>query len=329
MFFLFQLSNCWWGHAHSLIASIAMKDFSSKERKILEKFLEYGQHKRATIEEVAVWQDDLKGAYDLGIMSSWHFTPRPLIKDGYTATLQPVTYNITSYMNSAWNSLTNPATTDPWIIAFHLRSLIHFVADVHTPHHNVGYYSQETPDGDKGGNLYQIICNYGSACMNIHFLWDSACLALPLGNPLIPKYLDEFSENVTKIMKNHQKAKMGDLETIDFMKWSNESYDTVKQYGYSPAIERYGEVTDQYLKTCQSVALNRVSLAGYRLSTVLRQIYNEKKISQFVTISQTREICIWCLDAILILISIVLLVFLLLTRSGKKFSIENKSATLL
>ena len=167
-FFFFTFSFCWWGHAHSLITGIALDQLSSKDRKILENTANYGQLPNVRLEDSANWQDDLKGTYNLGIMSYWHFLQKPLIDESFTVTINNPTYNITAYLPSAWKTLLNPPTTDKGIIAFHLRSLVHFVGDIHTPHHNVAHYTSETPEGDSGGNLYILNCKYGSACNNIH-----------------------------------------------------------------------------------------------------------------------------------------------------------------
>lgn len=40
--------------------------------------------------------------------------------------------------------------------SFNLRLLIHYVGDLHQPLHNIARYTQESPNGDFGGNNFKI-----------------------------------------------------------------------------------------------------------------------------------------------------------------------------
>lgn len=55
--------------------------------------------------------------------------------------------------------------------SFNLRLLIHYVGDIHQPMHAVNRYTPEFPDGDAGGNLFNV--TYSQTIHELHGLWDS------------------------------------------------------------------------------------------------------------------------------------------------------------
>lgn len=297
-----------------MIGRIAENMLSSSERKKFEGILRYGQLPIQTITESTTWQDDLKDSYKLDVMGLWHFSDGPIVK-GDNVEIPPPTYNITTYLEDAWRTLTNPTTTDPWVWAFHLRSILHFVADVHTPHHNVALFTNDNfRRGDAGGNGYKLNCVYGSACNNIHFLWDSAGLLYNIYNPLIPKFRDEFSSNATNFVKEFPESrftgKSFDLKTYEPYKWHNESYDVAVKVGYDTPM--YGWPSEDYFEKVRTQCKDRIALAGYRLGSVLKQLVDS---IPYDVPSSTREIIVWIVDAVLIVLSIL---FVILTKHKKK-----------
>lgn len=53
-----------------------------------------------------------------------------------------------------------------------LKLLIHYVADISQPLHNVNRITADLPDGDKGGNLFNLTYHLGVS--ELHALWDTA-----------------------------------------------------------------------------------------------------------------------------------------------------------
>ena len=302
-FFLTKESLSWWGHAHSIIAGIAIDKLTSKEKEKLKNSMNFGGFPQQTIEQAATWQDELKYTYGLDGMSMWHFIQQPLFDKNFEGTANPPTYNVTTYLQSGWKTILNETTTDPTIIAFHLRSLIHFVGDAHTPHHNVAHYTYDTPTGDSGGNLYPLNCKYGGACQNIHALWDSACFAFPVSDPSLPVYISEFSSNVTKYIKKHKESSYGskDLKTVDIMGWRDESFSIVSEYGYTTPQNE--EPSQEYITKCRELSIDRVMLAGYRLGNMLRTIIDTRGLPGEADSASVREIVIWCINAALFVLS--------------------------
>lgn len=70
-----------------------------------------------------------------------------------------------------------------------LRNLIHFVGDIHQPLHAAEGYSKLTPDGDQGGNLFNITYKNHPQANNLHFAWDHMFYQwdVELTSPLTPE----------------------------------------------------------------------------------------------------------------------------------------------
>lgn len=316
LFFAFLITNTysWWGHAHMIIAQIASTFLTKDEVRKIEKIINYGTLPTSTIVSCASWQDDVK-SYGFSGMGNWHFIDTPLllnVSDISKITLQPTTYNVTDYLVDAKSCLDDKTTKDKWVFGFHIRSIIHFVGDVHTPHHSCQMYSDTLPKGDLGGNRYYLDCEYGSACNNIHFLWDSAGLFFPLLNPITPFYLNQFNQNASKLMDefpiSYFTSKNYNIEKYSPFEWANESFTFASEYGYSTPINR--RPSDEYFSSVQQHSKERIALAGYRLGHLLKNlIQNVDFDTNLGPKVSSREIVVWVINALLFL-GIVILAYL-------------------
>lgn len=311
--FLLPLTSCWWGHAHIMIARIARSYLSSGEAALIENALNYGSMPHTTFDRSATWQDDLKDNAGTRAMSNWHFMDTPIIRTtSPELKIQEITYNVSNYIEEGWRALTDRTTTSPWSFAFHLRSIIHFVGDIHTPHHNCMLYDDELLTGDAGGNYYYLNCEYGSACNNIHFLWDSVGLDFSFFDPTLPNLIDDFEKNFTRITKMYPEEyfikKNYDLDTVDPIKWNDESFQIGKDVGYStPKNQR---PSDEYFDIVRKYGTQRVVLAGYRLGRMLKKLVKEYDIPNQTTNGfKAAEIIFWILDVVAI-VCIVIFAFL-------------------
>ena len=304
LFIIHSLS--WWGHAHMMIGRIAEEVMSSKQNNKINSILRLNQMPPQTIAECSTWHDDLKDTYGLYLMGNWHFADGVLIfEEDPSIEIPAPTYNITSYLESAWKTLNDPTTTSLWAWNFHLRGLVHFLGDVHTPHHNCALFSKDFPTGDAGGNGYKLNCPYGSACSNIHFLWDSVGLYAPVLNPLVPRYKEEFQENVTKLMDELPQDSFNnlDMNAYDPIEWNLESFNDAKNYGYATPMNDWPN--ESYFQTVREVGKTRVAVAGYRLGKILGDL---SEIAPDVTDNYAREIAMWVINGVLLVVSIVFII---------------------
>ena len=317
-FFFFYHSFCWWGHAHRMIGRIAESYLSSKELSKFNKIVQTYQLPIQTLTEVATWQDDLKDSCGLRTFYQWHFSDEIIIDGSCTnCEFALPTYNITSYLESAYKTLSNPTTTSQWAWGFHIRSIVHFFGDIHMPLHNTARYSTDFPEGDRGGNLYTLNCNYGSSCSNVHALWDSVANLYNIYDPLIPKYKEAFQENVTLLMDEFPEDVFDyDLEAFEPLTWHTESYQLAEQYCYNTPINDWP--SSSYFSTSQQVAKKRVAAAGRRLGLYLKSIADNVPIESD---NYIREIVMWVINAILLILSIVFII--LSSRKPKDYGMVD------
>ena len=318
MLFLFLVTQpafAWWGHSHDVIAAIAKTFLSSSEIRKIEKIINYGTLESQTIVSCATWQDDLKDKGKFYAMGNWHFIDTPILfnKSG-PVQIQADTYNVTSYLNDGYTTLLDSSTKDLWAFAFHLRSFIHFVGDIHTPHHTCQMYNDDLKTGDLGGNKYYLNCQYGSACNNIHFFWDSAGLFYPVFDPLISYYKDKFEDNVSAIMDKLPQSYFEDngynLKDFQPSKWAAESNEIANTIGYATPINK--RPSDEYFELVQKTAQERIALAGYRLGNLLKKLINDIDVDindaddvEVSDDSRVREIVVWVFDAIFLVGTLV------------------------
>lgn len=288
-----------------MIGRIAESYLSSSELSSVNNLIQSFQLPKQTLTESATWQDMLKDDYGLRLFYQWHFSDEIIKGDSCeNCVFRNPTYNITSYLASAYKTLNDKTTTSPWIWAFHIRSVAHFVGDVHMPLHNTERFANDYPEGDKGGNDYKLNCNYGSACNNIHFLWDSAGNMYNLEKPLTPNHADTFSKNCSNLMKTHPESSIGyDTKSFAPYMWHNESFQIAQGIYTTPANEWPSEA---YLNNVHDKSKLRIALAGYRLGNFIKSVVGNMPVVDKA--NYVREIVVWVVNSVMFIVSIVMLI---------------------
>ena len=302
-----------------MISRIAEDMLTSKQRSLLNQYVNYGTLPEAETTYASAWQDDLTS---LGVksMSNWHFCNNPFDDEGFSGRHNLNTYNVSSVLNDLNNTLMDPTTTDPWTLGFVFRSIIHFVGDIHTPHHNTARYAKDFPNGDRGGTLYYISCPYGSRCNTMHFLWDAAGGDYAITNPLLDINIKAFKSNVSLLKSTMSlkevESKNFELESFNPSLWSQESFKVGCEHGYSIPIFSFPD--ESYLETVQSYSHLRIATAGYRLGHYLNLALTRENLPTFPS-NIAREIIVWILDGILLIGSILLLIYEIFHSNFIKF----------
>ncbi|EAY11655.1 hypothetical protein TVAG_158820 [Trichomonas vaginalis G3] len=316
MFFLFQgLTQSWWGHSHTIIAHISQNQLTHKQISNINRILSSSGFETTDIEKISSWPDDLI-EYNLKSMAEWHYADKPYVPyEDFNFIKPPPTYNVTTYINDAWETLHDPTTTDLWAWAFHIRNLIHYVGDIHTPHHNIARFTVYHQNGDMGGNLYRLNCTWGDACKNIHFLWDSCALAFPIADITNPIYASDLAKNSSLIEEEFPMSSFENMTSVDPRAWSLESYAIASTLGY--ALPSYSEPSQDYLYNARQAGKRRIAMAGYRLGYMLKELSESGLIpepSRYKT--GKREIAVWSCNGLL-LIGIIVYVVAILTYTPK------------
>ena len=98
----------------------------------------------------------------------------PIFKDGFEKNVTGEPYNAVWALHELEDTLKQDHDTNnaKLMKSQALRLYIHIVGDIHQPLHAATYYSEDFPNGDAGGNFFDI--KYKDYTQ-LHFLWDAGC----------------------------------------------------------------------------------------------------------------------------------------------------------
>ena len=153
--------------------------------------------------------------------------------------------------------------------------LIHLVGDIHQPLHTVSLFSEQFPEGDRGGNSFWI---KPKGTVKLHSYWDGL-----MGRSIsIQNLLNE----VTLIKTNHKKDNLtNDLNPVS---WSQESFKLAREMVYlngelkgSSDKENALPVPENYGKESKKVSEQQVAFSGNRLAGLLSHSYRSKSLTLF------------------------------------------------
>lgn len=204
---------------------------------------------------------DLNDGYSAGKAHKyWHFVDTPFSLDGTALPAVPVpnaVQKITAFRAAL-------ATGEPDLLkSYDLVWLMHLVGDVHQPLHCTTRVTAAMPNGDQGGNLVVV---KGSS-KELHAFWDDA---LGLGDT--QKFM--AAVKVGKALPPPDSSLAGDANEND---WAAESFSLAKTSVYvKPVGAGLGpyKLTRSYKTATANIAKARVSLAGARLTVLLKAALN-------------------------------------------------------
>jgi hypothetical protein len=163
--------------------------------------------------------------------------------------------------------------------------VMHLVGDIHQPLHcaclvSAGRFDR-LPAGDMGGNAIPVSdsagITAGAKIPNLHYFWDN----IP-GESRSPRVLEKEAKRMEAAMpRPHFAALLGRTDIVD---WMNESHALAISDAYSQATMAPLEAAEahphvplapialnaEYIADARKIAMNQITLAGYRLADVLR-----------------------------------------------------------
>lgn len=251
----------WSAPAHQVIAQIAYDNLNSETRDQVDQWLAPESFIMAS-----VWADRIKGQ-DIHAFDDWHFINQPFSPDGSSPDHAINKQNVVWAIKQSQRVLQSRRAPFQQKAMF-LRFLIHFVGDVHQPLHCVSRVTKAHPEGDFGGNLYNI--RYPHA-KSLHQLWDKS-----LG--LFDAFYQTRGAKKKRLIKEWARelqhayppdklqTKVRDLHPEH---WAQESFSLAKTFVYN--TPEYGAPSAAYLKKGREIAGQQIALAGYRLAGVLNE----------------------------------------------------------
>jgi len=270
-------ASAWWCTGHMLVANVAMQSMtktSITRANELIAVLDDWYPRTPDFRQAACWADDLK-TEDVSAYDDWHFLNLPYVTGPIQFALEEVSesnnvpwavLNALTVLKSEWSS-----TLDK---AIQLRFLIHFVGDMHQPLHIINGISNTfpAPVGDMGGNLYII---HGVNISDLHGFYDSGAEQwfTDLKRPLAPANASLIENIATSLVKEFPISNFAaNLTVSDPWDWTTAIYTQFVNFVYS--IPNNGTVTPAYEATAQVLCRSQVSLAGYRLATLLNAVFD-------------------------------------------------------
>jgi hypothetical protein len=306
-----QNAEAWNGNGHMTVDKLAWEQLDARQRQavydlllkhphVKEFFAAQPRPKDVSEAEwyfviAGTWADWLRGyarskrpedqaiaAYHKGPQ---HYIDLPLILPADKALFKdkkvdPPDENIINALNAYRSQLLDPKTPDA-DKAVALTWLLHLVGDIHQPLHCVGFFSNEYPDGDEGGNLRWV--KDSQQPINLHAYWDnlpgkeSTYEAVKTNSALLTR--KEYGRDIYDKELAHTK----------FMEWAEEgrvlAWKSVYLEGTLPGVmipadkkteearAAAPELPEGYGAASEQVARRQLALAGHRMADQINAIW--------------------------------------------------------
>ncbi|CDW80239.1 single strand-specific [Stylonychia lemnae] len=170
--------------------------------------------------------------------------------------------------------------------SFGLRLLIHYFGDIHQPLHCSSRYDKTHPNGDRGGNMFEVPYHYGSN--DLHGVWDSVLyefyesIKLPLADDSW-KHLGDISQQLIQ----RQQIEDKDVKNLNVTQWTMESYKLAPR-AYDGIIPDQ-KLDEKYIQENLKMLERQLVLAGLRLAHILDVIFKEQSREQLTLLQQMRD----------------------------------------
>jgi hypothetical protein len=157
--------------------------------------------------------------------------------------------------------------------------IFHLVGDMHQPLHAVSQVSKRFPEGDHGGSLQFVIDPVAKEPVSLHWFWDDR-----VSRDGEPELVVRRAEDLMgRFPRTQFKALRPFRSATEFSTWAQESYELARTLGYGPELRASDsartapEQSKRYLDQSLQVAEQRLTLAGYRLTEVLRWAFRNER----------------------------------------------------
>jgi len=267
-----------WDHTgHMVVAQIAWENLDSATQMRVSKLARrvfLGDDKTYEFVTVACWMDDARDFPMFEPLREWHYINKRFIVSGPAQDAPPPPVNVQSIIEWCVQTLADRSSQDN-VKAYALAYLIHLAGDVHQPLHCASRYTDKLPDGDRGGNLFDID---HPRRKNLHSYWDAAGGLFKFAS--INSQLNEAGKQRIKklaqeVMKAHPANSLPELKELQPGTWVEESFQLVKSEVYRD-IEENKKPSGAYESKTQSISNKRLALAGYRLAKVLNKLFGQQ-----------------------------------------------------
>ena len=173
-----------------------------------------------------------------------------------------------------FDKLLRSATATDEEKAIALAWVLHLGGDIHQPLHTSARVTEFEPKGDQGGNLFLLTPKDTprERSENLHWFWDSILGRIIARNDMSDaEYISLLGE---MMMRKYPPAEMQNrLKLGDFNEWQKEGFRLATTDVFSADLIRYETPSSKYRRNAFRVAEEQMALAGYRMGTMLNQIF--------------------------------------------------------
>jgi hypothetical protein len=244
--------------------------FESRWKPLIADMSEQDQE-RYLFMLAARWPDDIRGDSTFD-HPEWHYIDYPYRPPGQPASVPapaPAEENLVAAYQHNVEIVQSVAADAEKAIA--LCWIFHLMGDSHQPLHTVSLFTNQFPEGDRGGNLFYIRPNpSSSATVNLHSFWDNIVLT--------DDTYDAAGARATAIENEHSRSSLGELAEPHFETWvQKESFGLAVSAAYRQGNLKGSSDRNQgiplppdYESEARGIAERRLALSGYRLADFLR-----------------------------------------------------------
>ena len=262
-----QPAWAWWDSGHILVADIAWEAMRADTKAEVEELLAYHPDPLVrTLAESSHWPDQVRlkeHPLHKHHRETWHYQNLPIQKfaDGverevvYGGDLNEQLVKQVQMMADKSLPKAERAVALSWVV--------HLIGDIHQPLHNASLFNEQFPQGDRGGNSFEVILN--GKPLPLHYLWDSG--GGRFIDPVSPEKLTWYRDS---FMKRHPKSRFeGELRVDTVGEWAQEGLQIAREAVYRDDVLQGQALPQQALEHAQDLSERQMALAGYRLAQVL------------------------------------------------------------
>jgi hypothetical protein len=287
----------WSRPGHMVSAAIAYDELNAQERRIVDRVVALAEkhpdrgafevaiggtqgdeRARRIFLELARWSDDIRGS--IHDHPTWHYWSRPIAdKSSPPAQMPPDVPQGAAYEAFALHlSVASDARASASERAVALAWIFHLVGDIHQPLHSVSQVSKRFPEGDRGGSLQFVLDPVDREPVSLHWFWDDR-----VSGDGEPEMAAARAEDLMRRVPRSQFRLEPFRSATEFSEWAKESYQLASSLAYGPelrasdAAKSAPEPSKRYLEESLQVAEQRLTLAGYRLTEVLRWTFRNER----------------------------------------------------
>lgn len=241
----------WGGFAHSAITEIAERNLTPQAREKIHHYLNH------SLPFYAIWMDQFRYTDPYRPSGKWH--SNWMDENG---TVDITNEKCAAYQTDRiWREMKNYHKMSDSVVRLNLLYLIHLVADMHCPGHNVW------PKKSFPQYYYHLTNNKGQK-QSFHSYWDKTAITYGRRKWTVSDYADKMATLSEKEIKKICKGSP--------FKWASTSlpnaYATFELTPEGSNVQKYSKKDrEEMRRICDEEAVK----AGYRLAYVMNQIFKK------------------------------------------------------